>query len=316
MTIQPPMPAFELSHVTVAADRAARAIPPAWPLASSVAVNPYLGQANASLADTGARLARVAGLPVTLPRAHYAARIASGAISEADLAGALAAAPPALRPASIAALVELAKQPARSADALPTVADLAAEASGIDWPAIIAERFGAWAASQFDEANGLAIALRLSHSKIVLEARLRIAALLMADDDDRSPTETRKAAKDGIVIHELAIARELDEFVEQPRDIIEKVRPVGMTRDLRLLPRIEMGIDVLKLLVRLLAQLADFLADSCAARGFELGDLLLEIGDRFFEFKIGRYGHGEAPPNETATYLQPLTSASMPKLNT
>ncbi|MCX7340438.1 MAG: DUF2309 domain-containing protein [Hyphomicrobiales bacterium] len=155
MTIQPPMPAFELSHVTVAADRAARAIPPAWPLASSVAVNPYLGQANASLADTGARLARVAGLPVTLPRAHYAARIASGAISEADLAGALAAAPPALRPASIAALVELAKQPARSADALPTVADLAAEASGIDWPAIIAERFGAWAASHFDEGQAL-----------------------------------------------------------------------------------------------------------------------------------------------------------------
>jgi hypothetical protein len=138
----------------------------------------------------------------------------------------------------------------------------------------------------------------------------------MPDDDNRPPAEPRKAAEDGVVIHEFPVASEFDEFVEQPRDIIEKVRPVRMTRDLRLLPGIEMGIDVLKLLVRLLAQLADFLTDSRAARGFQLGDLLLEIGDRFFEFKIGRYGHGEAPPNETATYLQPLTSASMPKLNT
>ncbi len=155
MTIQPPMPSFDLSLVAVAANQAARAIPPAWPLASSVAVNPYLGQARASLADTGARLARVAGLPVTLPRAHYAARIASGAISEADLAGALAAAPAAMRPASVASLIALANQPAKAVQALPTVADLAADASGIDWPAIIAERFGAWAASHFDEGQAL-----------------------------------------------------------------------------------------------------------------------------------------------------------------
>ncbi|WP_206892575.1 putative inorganic carbon transporter subunit DabA, partial [Listeria monocytogenes] len=48
-----------------AADAAALAVPPVWPLASSVAVNPYLGQADRELAETAALLGRVAGTPVT-----------------------------------------------------------------------------------------------------------------------------------------------------------------------------------------------------------------------------------------------------------
>ncbi|WBO58082.1 DUF2309 domain-containing protein [Acidocella sp. MX-AZ03] len=55
--------------VQAAMDRAARAIPPAWPLASSVAVNPFLGQAGEPLAVAGARLARIAGARVTMPGA-------------------------------------------------------------------------------------------------------------------------------------------------------------------------------------------------------------------------------------------------------
>jgi len=37
----------------------------------------------------------------------------------------------------------------------PTVADLAAAASGIDWPGIIADRFGLWAAGYFDQGQAL-----------------------------------------------------------------------------------------------------------------------------------------------------------------
>jgi uncharacterized protein YbcC (UPF0753/DUF2309 family) len=37
----------------------------------------------------------------------------------------------------------------------PTVARLAAEASGIDWPGIIADRFGHWAAGYFDQGQAL-----------------------------------------------------------------------------------------------------------------------------------------------------------------
>jgi len=138
-----------------AADRAARAIPPVWPLASSVAVNPFLGQTDESLATVGARLARVAGVSVTMPRNWYQERIASGVITDADLSDALASAPSALRPANLAGLKSAAHVSKLTANALPTIADLAAEVSGIDWPGLISERFGAWAAGYFDEGQAL-----------------------------------------------------------------------------------------------------------------------------------------------------------------
>lgn len=146
---------IEPSRVTAAVCTAARAIPPSWPLASSVAVNPYLGQAHESLAMVGARLGRVAGLPVTMPRSWYAERIASGVITDADLAAALEASSAPLRPTDVGALKTAAQQPAPTADALPTVAELAVSVSGIDWPGLIADRFGVWAASWFDEGQAL-----------------------------------------------------------------------------------------------------------------------------------------------------------------
>ena len=139
----------------IAADTAARAIPPVWPLASSVAVNPYLGQTSQTLAMVGARLERIAGQPVTMPRRWYADRIASGAIADVDLTEALAIAPAGLRPASLAALKAAAAVTPAARRAVPTIADLAAAVSGIDWPGLIAERFGAWAGGYFDEGQAL-----------------------------------------------------------------------------------------------------------------------------------------------------------------
>ena len=150
---------ISISHdapdLKAAADRAARAIPPVWPLASSVAVNPFLGQTYECLAVAGARLARVAGAPVTMPRSWYQERIVSGGITDADLSDALTSAPDALRPANLAALKSAARVLRPELSALPTIADLAAEASGIDWPGLISERIGAWAAGYFDEGQAL-----------------------------------------------------------------------------------------------------------------------------------------------------------------
>jgi uncharacterized protein YbcC (UPF0753/DUF2309 family) len=136
-------------------DRAARALPPAWPLASSVAVNPFLGQTDEPLAKAGARLARVAGAPVTMPRSWYAEKITAGVISDDDLAAALASAAQSPRPADVPALKAAACVQIPPPVALPTIADLAARTSGIDWPGIIADRFGAWAAGYFDEGQAL-----------------------------------------------------------------------------------------------------------------------------------------------------------------
>ena len=150
----------DLTHAATAAlakaaMAAVRQIPPLFPLAASVAVNPYLGQANSSLALTAARLARVAGVPVTQPRAWYLARIADGRISEADLAGALAASPETDRPVSVAALRAAAAGPAQPPQALPSIAELAADVSGTDWPAVLSDRIGIWAAGHFDAGQAL-----------------------------------------------------------------------------------------------------------------------------------------------------------------
>lgn len=144
-----------LQDLLDAAERAADAIPPLWPLASSVAVNPFLGQMREPLATTAIRLGRVAGIPVTMPRSWYLERMAQGKILERDLEDAMAAAPPGLRPASFADLMTALAAEPPALRALPTVADLAAEVSGIDWPGLIADRFGAWAASYFDEGQAL-----------------------------------------------------------------------------------------------------------------------------------------------------------------
>ncbi|WP_286190272.1 DUF2309 domain-containing protein [Labrenzia sp. R4_2] len=145
-----------MSAVLKAAETAARRIPPAFPLEATVAVNPFLGQTGEDLANASARLKRVAGVRATQPRSVYAAAIAAGEITDADLEAALAAAHSPLKPGDIAAL----KAFAAAADmdepaALPTVADLAAEVTGTDWPSVIEKTFGIWAAGQFDQGQAL-----------------------------------------------------------------------------------------------------------------------------------------------------------------
>jgi len=140
-------------EVIAKAESAGRAIPPLWPLSSSVAVNPFLGQTAHDLPHVAALLERVAGTAVTMPRSWYQGKIADGTIIEADLHAALAKYPQAA--ADTAALKAAASQESDPVAALPTIADLAAQVSGIDWPGIIAERFGTWAAGYFDAGQAL-----------------------------------------------------------------------------------------------------------------------------------------------------------------
>jgi len=141
--------------LTRAIDGAIRAIPPAWPLAATVAVNPFLGQTDQDLSGVAALLGRVAGTAITMPRGWYAERIASGTIGDDDLRDALGASNSALKPATVADLKAAADQIRPAPQALPTVADLAADASGIDWPNIVSERLGVWAAGWFDQGQAL-----------------------------------------------------------------------------------------------------------------------------------------------------------------
>lgn len=138
-----------------AAKAACRAIPPAFPLDATVAVNPFLGQSTEPLARAAARLARVAGVRLTLPRAALAARVATGEITDEDLTGALQSARAAWGGQDLAHLRSRIAAPSPTPEALPTLAALAARATGTDWPALIARSFGLWAAGYFDRGQAL-----------------------------------------------------------------------------------------------------------------------------------------------------------------
>jgi len=146
-----------MSEVLGAAEAAARAIPPAFPLDATVAVNPFLGQTGENLAMASARLSRVAGARITQSGEAYSKAINEGQIEDADLLAALDASDSPLKHTSIAALKlsasALGETPA--APALPTIADLAAKVTGIDWPSVIDKTFGMWAAGQFDRGQAL-----------------------------------------------------------------------------------------------------------------------------------------------------------------
>lgn len=138
-----------------AASEAARAIPPAFPLQATVAVNPFLGQSGQDFAAASALLSRVAGIRLTAPRHDYRARLESGEIGEADLAAALEASASPLKPTSTAALRQVAARDRAAPKPLPTLAELAAATHGTDWPAVMARSLGLWASGHFDRGQAL-----------------------------------------------------------------------------------------------------------------------------------------------------------------
>tara|TARA_R110002020_G_scaffold456466_2_gene672948 strand:- start:1848 stop:4247 length:2400 start_codon:yes stop_codon:yes gene_type:complete len=143
------------SELLAAAEAAARAIPPAFPLDATVAVNPFLGQTHEDLAMASARLSRVAGVELTQPRAELAARVAAGEITDDDLAEALVASCSPVKPQDVASIKARMQTSCPAPQALPTVAALASHATGIDWPTILGRSFGLWAAGYFDRGQAL-----------------------------------------------------------------------------------------------------------------------------------------------------------------
>ncbi|KQY12457.1 hypothetical protein ASE23_27900 [Rhizobium sp. Root73] len=137
-----------------AADQAVRAIPPAWPLTATVAVNPFLGQVVETLDQTAARIARIAGVRLALPRKHYVQKIESGDIIDEDLVAALDS-HPLFNRIDLLALKAMVFEEAQPIAALPTVAELAASATGKDWPGLISDRIGTFAAGFFDQGHAL-----------------------------------------------------------------------------------------------------------------------------------------------------------------
>ncbi len=148
--------AMSLSHdvIIAAAQRAARAIP-AVAARLERCGQPFLGQASEPLEVAAARLRRASGIAVTMPRSWYAERLQSGEITEDDLQAAFQTAPAARRPPNVSALKHAIKVARPAPQAIPTVAELARDVTAIDWPGIVNERIGHWAAGYFDQGQAL-----------------------------------------------------------------------------------------------------------------------------------------------------------------
>ncbi|MGP9821535.1 YbcC family protein [Salinarimonas sp. NSM] len=137
-------------------------IAPLWPLKHFVAVNPYLGLTEQSFAEAATTLARVSGARMTLPRSHYAARHAAGAIGDADLAEALRAAGAGKQagvPADLAALKAKMAQDAPPRPLALTAAEAIDAATGRDpavgAAALVVEEISKTCARVFDEGQAL-----------------------------------------------------------------------------------------------------------------------------------------------------------------
>ncbi|ETX11985.1 hypothetical protein OCH239_18795 [Roseivivax halodurans JCM 10272] len=137
-----------------AAEQSIRRVAPLFPLDRAVAVNPFHGMIDEPIATAAARLERAVGIRIFPERALCRSRIASGELVRADIITALAEVAPesGLTDGDILAAADREVTPTH---ALATVAELAAGASGTDWPGLVSERIGAWAQGYFDEGQAL-----------------------------------------------------------------------------------------------------------------------------------------------------------------
>ena len=86
-------------------------------------------------------------------------------------------------------------------------------------------------------ADRLRVALGVRHAELALEPLLDVAALLVADERDRAAVELAEAGDDRAVVGAAAVAVQLDPVVEDPSDVVERVRPVGVPGELDRAPR-------------------------------------------------------------------------------
>jgi hypothetical protein len=137
---------------------------------------------------------------------------------------------------------------------------------------------------ELHDPERLAVALRLRHPEVPVDLLLGVAALLMSDHGHRAVLVAGEARDQGRIVTEAPVAVQLREVREQRADVVERVRAIGMTGHLCLLPGGEPGVDGAPLLAQLLAQAPGLLLlDRVSREGGELLDALLQRQERRLE---------------------------------
>ena len=132
----------------------------------------------------------------------------------------------------------------------------------------------------------------------------------MADDDDGLVIEPGQAADQRVVVGVHPIAVQLLKVREALVDVVERVRPLRMARELGDLPCGQVGEDAARQRLALVPEARDLLADielGVLADELEGIDARLELGDRLFklqEFQI----HSHSGDRDARTLTDPLRS--------
>src|SRR6202030_1770554 len=92
---------------------------------------------------------------------------------------------------------------------------------------------------------GLAITLWPGHAEIMLDARVRVVAALMPQNNAGPATETPDAADERQVLRKTAVAGQWREFGKQSGDIVAGARTARVTGNLNLLCAGQLRIDLL-----------------------------------------------------------------------
>src|SRR5262249_58396343 len=106
------------------------------------------------------------------------------------------------------------------------------------------------------------ISFRTRHPKIMLEAAFGVGPFFVADDAGTFAAEAAEAADNRSVVAELPVAGKRDEICDQPGNVVEAVRPLGMPGNLSFLPGREFGAELLQCQRGLCPEPAEFLAEA------------------------------------------------------
>ena len=151
-----PAASTPLAPVTAAIDAACDRIAPTWPLDQFIAVNPYWGWRQHTIAEAASQLAVLAGTSLTMPRTWFRSERAAGRIADAHLdAAADLLGDPSLASAA-RALLDAADEPAQpTLTRLGLVSDLRdlgdGPAPGRTWTETVVHQMGQHCASHVDQ---------------------------------------------------------------------------------------------------------------------------------------------------------------------
>ena len=144
------------------------------------------------------------------------------------------------------------------------------------------------ALGQPHQSPRLAIPFRPPHAEIVLEPSLGIRAFFGAEHEDAAPAKATDAADNGGILGEDAVAGEWHEISDQPADVIEAMRPFGMSGHLNLLPRGQARIGLAQQPGGAALQAPDLVGNIEFAgrrKPAQFLDLAFELGDRPLEIE-------------------------------